>query len=73
MATNNHWSSCASKKRYRDEHTANLLRRKYEQLRGKKLDYYWCPYCRGFHLTSAKFIVPENMKEYEADYVTECC
>ena len=23
-----------------------------EQMRGKKLDYYWCGFCKGFHLTS---------------------
>jgi len=24
----------------------------YERERGKKLDYYWCHFCGGFHLTS---------------------
>ena len=24
----------------------------YERKRGKKLDYYWYSYCKGFHLTS---------------------
>lgn len=49
------WRQCKRKRRYRDEHAANYFRRIYEQKRGKKLDYYWCPYCNGFHLTSAKF------------------
>ena len=26
-----------------------------------KLDYYWCPYCNGFHLTSAEI----KMKDYD--------
>ncbi|MCR5691430.1 MAG: hypothetical protein K6G62_04340 [Eubacterium sp.] len=46
------WRSCKSKTRYRDEHTVNDYKKKCERARGKKLDYYWCPYCRGFHLTS---------------------
>lgn len=48
----NVWTTCKSKHRYRDEHIANIYRRKCEQHRGKKLDYYWCPYCNGFHFTS---------------------
>ena len=55
------WKQCKRKNRYRDEHTANLYRRKFEQERGKKLDYYWCPYCNGFHLTSAEI----NTKDYD--------
>ncbi len=46
------WKMCGSKNRYRDEHTVNQFRKKCEQARGKKLDYYWCPCCRGYHLTS---------------------
>ncbi len=46
------WWQCGRKKRYRDEHTANQFRKKCEQARGKKLDYYWCGYCKGYHLTS---------------------
>lgn len=46
------WRQCGSKKRYRDEHTVNYYRKFFEQKRGKKLDYYWCEYCNGFHLTS---------------------
>ena len=52
----NIWGQCKRKKRYRDEHTANYYRKKFEQARGQKLDYYWCPYCNGYHLTSAEFI-----------------
>ena len=52
----NIWRQCKRKKRYRDEHAANHYRRIFEQKRGKKLDYYWCPYCNGYHLTSAEFI-----------------
>lgn len=46
------WKQCGSKRRYRDAHMANTFMRKYENERGKKLDYYWCRYCKGFHLTS---------------------
>lgn len=46
------WKQCGRKNRYRDEHIANYYRRLYEKERGKKLDYYWCPHCNGFHLTS---------------------
>ncbi len=46
------WRQCGRKRRYRDEHTANMYRKMFERERGKKLDYYWCNYCNGFHLTS---------------------
>ena len=57
------WRQCKRKNRYRDEHAANYYRRKFEQERGKKLDYYWCPYCNGFHLTSAEI----KIKDYDFD------
>ena len=57
------WRQCKRKNRYRDEHAANYYRRKFEQERGKKLDYYWCPYCNGFHLTSAEI----NTKDYDLE------
>ena len=57
------WRQCKRKNRYRDEHAANYYRRKFEQERGKKLDYYWCPYCNGFHLTSLEI----NTKDYDFD------
>ncbi|MBR6849977.1 MAG: hypothetical protein IKM88_07070 [Lachnospiraceae bacterium] len=47
------WKQCGRKKRYRDEHTANQYRKLFEQLRGRRLDYYWCKYCNGYHLTSS--------------------
>ncbi len=46
------WRQCGRKKRYRDEHTANHYRKIFEHERGKRLDYYWCQHCNGFHLTS---------------------
>lgn len=52
----NVWRQCKSKARYRDEHTANWYRRKCEQKRGTKLDYYWCGYCKGYHLTSRVYV-----------------
>ncbi len=27
------------------------MRKIFEEERGKKLDYYWCRYCKGYHLT----------------------
>ena len=49
------WNQCGRKNRYRDEHQVNLFRRKFEKERGQKLDYYWCKYCNGFHLTSMEY------------------
>ena len=46
------WSQCTSKKRYKDEYSANRYRKICQRARGVKLDYYWCHYCNGFHLTS---------------------
>ena len=55
------WWQCGRKKRYRDEHTANYFRKLFERERGKKLDYYWCGYCNGFHLTSnVEYAVEKN-------------
>lgn len=55
MASKRNWNQCRKKNRYRDEHTANLIRRKCEHERGVRLDYYWCAYCNGYHLTSEEF------------------
>lgn len=55
MTNKRTWNQCGKKNRYRDEHTANLYRRKCEMEHGVKLDYYWCAYCNGFHLTSEEF------------------
>jgi len=55
------WKMCGSKRRYRNEHDANYYRRVCERERGTKLDYYWCPHCRGFHLTSAEFVYEEML------------
>lgn len=52
---NSIWNQCKRKNRYRDEHYANLYKKKYEKERGQKLDYYWCCHCGGFHLTSTEF------------------
>ncbi len=59
------WKQCGSKKRYRDEHTANHFRKMFEHKRGKKLDYYWCYYCNGYHLTSL-------IKSYDELCFTDC-
>ena len=55
------WKQCTSKKRYKDEHTANAYRKICERSRGKKLDYYWCVYCSGFHLTSERFWLEDEL------------
>lgn len=46
------YQSCKRKVRYRD--TAEVLKalRKCKQKRGDELDYYYCDYCHGYHLTS---------------------
>ena len=62
-AKNRTWKSCGSKRRYRDEHTANQYRKKYELQRGVKLDYYYCQNCKGYHLTST----PVNYARYGYD------
>lgn len=54
------WRQCTSKRRYKDEHTANHYRKMYQRERGKQLDYYWSVYCRGYHLTSTE----SHMEKY---------
>ena len=46
------WRQCGRKKRYKNEHDANYFRKLFEKEREKKLDYYWCEFCNGYHLTS---------------------
>lgn len=53
MKNKSTWRRCGSKHRYRYEHDAEQSRKKYEQLRGKKLRVYYCDVCKGFHLTSS--------------------
>ena len=64
----NIWRQCGSKRRYRDEHTANHFRKLFEKERGKKLDYYWCEYCKGYHLTSKEsylaFYYPKSYRYF---------
>lgn len=50
-AKNSLYRQCGSKKRYRDEKDARKILRKCEKERGQKLDYYYCSYCSGWHLT----------------------
>jgi len=54
------WKQCTSKRRYRDEHTANHYRKMFQRERGKALDYYWCVYCKGYHLTSTESFLAEK-------------
>lgn len=46
------WRSCGKKKRYRDEKAAREMIRKIHGKRDTYLDYYYCTYCNGYHLTS---------------------
>lgn len=46
------WRQCKSKNRYRNEHEVNRYKKMCERKRGKKLDYYYCEFCNGYHLTS---------------------
>ena len=49
----NLWNQCKRKKRYRDEYQASYYCKLFWKERGTKLDFYWCRYCEGFHLTSS--------------------
>jgi hypothetical protein len=59
------WRQCGRKNRYRDEHAANHFRKIFESKRGKKLYYYWCEYCNGFHLTSRESYLTGSLYECE--------
>lgn len=61
------WRQCGCKKRYKDEHAANKYRKIFENERGIKLDYYWCCYCNGFHLTSSE----ATYGKYELAYLAQ--
>ncbi len=61
------WRQCTSKRRYKDEHTANHYRKMYQRERGKQLDYYWCVYCRGYHLTSTESQMEKYLVVLEDD------
>ena len=56
------WRQCGSKNRYKSEHDVNQYRKKYERIRGKALNYYWCEYCNGYHLTNAKVFYYETVE-----------
>lgn len=65
MKNKSTWRQCGSKHRYRYEHDAEQSRKKYEQLRGKKLCVYACSVCKGFHLTSSLFCYNYEFAEEE--------
>ena len=62
------WKQCKSKNRYRNEHEVNQYRKMYERERGKKLDYYWCVYCKGYHLTSAESFMSKNFMILSSEF-----
>lgn len=47
------WNQCGKKKRYRSSSDANRVIRKRSQEIDYKLDWYECPYCKGYHITKA--------------------
>lgn len=46
------WRSCGKKKRYRDENAVREAIRRVHKKREVYLDYYYCEYCKGWHMTS---------------------
>lgn len=66
MDTKKSWNQCRKKIRYRSEHDANIYRKKCSAERNVELDYYWCGYCNGYHLTSLEFN-PEAQGMMEKD------
>lgn len=48
------WKSCVSKVKYETKLAVQLSALRNEQYNHKKLDYYHCKICRGWHLTSKR-------------------
>ena len=48
---NRQYNSCKRKVRYRTEGEALKALHKCKQKRDAELDYYYCEFCNGFHLT----------------------
>lgn len=46
------WHTCKRKRRYKDIHAAERGVRDCLRNYGVEYDYYFCSYCRGYHLTS---------------------
>lgn len=46
------YRQCGKKTRYKDESAVRAVKKKCEAARGEKLDWYYCSYCKGYHLTS---------------------
>lgn len=51
---NKKWRQCEKKKRYRDESEVRAVMRKRMKEADVKLDFYYCTYCKGYHLTHKK-------------------
>ena len=52
---------CKSKKRYRDEKQARAVMKRRSREVGY-LDYYYCVYCNGWHLTSKEPMMKGRIK-----------
>lgn len=49
------FASCESKKRYRTQDEARRTARNCKKHRGVELHAYFCPICKGYHLTRANW------------------
>lgn len=58
------WRECGSKVRYRDAGEAGKAAKKCMRARGGELDFYWCTYCNGYHLTSKEMVKHEVHTRY---------
>lgn len=57
---------CRTKKRYRNEHEVRRIIKLCEKSRNKRLDFYYCQYCNGYHITSRiEFVVGDTRDENE--------
>ena len=45
------WRQCKKKRRYRDENEVRKMMKIRQNASGQRLDYYFCEYCKGYHLT----------------------
>lgn len=57
------YKACKRKYRYKNEHEALQGIKKARVDRGAELDYYACPFCKGFHLTKYIDLGEECFKE----------
>ncbi len=56
-------TECGRKKFYSSFDLAEKVRKRCEELRGKKLRAYHCRYCQNFHLTSMDHYPNQNAEQ----------